>query len=145
MWRRSPRRWTVMPSAPASSQMSAAAATLGSGARRACRTVATWSMLTLSRAVITFASNPLPGEFGRDVGFDLRVAGEAAAVPDALGRLARARDRRVVEPARGVAPDHVQLGEALQPGLEADRAALDVVPADGVFEHPQVSPVRDEE
>jgi hypothetical protein len=41
-----------MPSAPACSQSAAAAATLGSGARRACLTVATWSMLMLSLAVM---------------------------------------------------------------------------------------------
>src|SRR5687768_4422968 len=45
--------WTVIPSAPACSQTIAAATTLGSIVRRACRTVATWSMLTLSLAVIS--------------------------------------------------------------------------------------------
>src|SRR5688572_16300635 len=113
MCRRSPRRWTVMPSAPASSQMSAAAATLGSGARRACRTVATWSMLTLSLAVIPHlpvrASNPLPGQLGRDVRFDVGLGRQASTVPDGLGGRAGALDGRVVEAARSVAPDQVQL------------------------------------
>src|SRR5215207_4042000 len=108
---RSPRRWTVMPSAPASSHISAAAATLGSGARRACRTVATWSMLTLSLAVIT--SNPLPGEFGRHVGLGRGDFVQTPSVPDALGGRARARDGRVVEAAGVVAANLVQLGEDL--------------------------------
>src|SRR5512145_3194323 len=49
MWRRSSRRCTVMPSAPASSAIPAAVTGSGSAPRRACRTVATWSMFTPSR------------------------------------------------------------------------------------------------
>src|SRR5436305_11917453 len=49
MWRRSSRRCTVMPSAPPSSASTAAATGSGSAARRACRTVATWSMFTPKR------------------------------------------------------------------------------------------------
>ena len=48
MWRRSSRRCSVMLSAPACSATSAACSGSGYGARRACRSVATWSMLTPS-------------------------------------------------------------------------------------------------
>src|SRR6202167_4210312 len=50
MWRRSSRRWAVMPSAPAWAAMRAART--GSGCRppRALRMVATWSMLTPRRS-----------------------------------------------------------------------------------------------
>ncbi len=46
MWRRSSRRWTVIPSAPPSSASTAARTGSGSSVRRACRTVATWSTFT---------------------------------------------------------------------------------------------------
>ena len=49
MWRRSSRRWTVIPSAPECSAIDAAAAGSGTRPRRAWRSVATWSMLTPSR------------------------------------------------------------------------------------------------
>src|SRR5262245_48130125 len=49
MCRRSSRKWTVMPSAPPSRASTAAATGSGSSARRACRTVATWSMFTPRR------------------------------------------------------------------------------------------------
>src|SRR5216683_1952868 len=51
MWRRSLRRWTVIPSAPPSSASTAACTGSGSGTRRAWRTVATWSMLTPRRGM----------------------------------------------------------------------------------------------
>src|SRR5258706_785037 len=51
-----------MPSAPACSQIMAAATTLGSGARRAWRTVATWSMLTFSRAISCSKSSRITTE-----------------------------------------------------------------------------------
>src|SRR5690349_19035128 len=51
IWRRSSRKWAVMPSAPAA--IASFAARTGSGCRppRAFRMVATWSMLTPSRSV----------------------------------------------------------------------------------------------
>src|SRR5687768_10275622 len=52
MWRRSCLRWTVIPFAPACSQMTAAVTMLGSIVFRASRIVATWSMLTFSFAVM---------------------------------------------------------------------------------------------
>src|SRR6266536_192724 len=59
MWRRSLRRWTVIPSAPPSSASTAACRGSGSGTRRACRTVATWSMLTPRRGMqIRIAGSP---------------------------------------------------------------------------------------
>src|SRR5262245_26909791 len=53
MCRRSARRWTVIPCAPPSSASTAACTGSGSCARRAWRTVATWSMLTPSRATLS--------------------------------------------------------------------------------------------
>src|SRR6185295_4895081 len=50
MWRRSSRRWTVIPAAPASSAKVAARTGSGSSPPRAWRSVATWSTLTLSSA-----------------------------------------------------------------------------------------------
>src|SRR5207302_8293607 len=50
MWRRSSRRCTVMPSAPAASATSAASTGSGYSTRRACRRVATWSTLTPRRS-----------------------------------------------------------------------------------------------
>src|SRR5829696_2038273 len=49
---RSPLRWTVIPSAPDCSQITAAVMMLGSMVLRASRIVATWSMFTLSLAGI---------------------------------------------------------------------------------------------
>src|SRR5512139_1997008 len=57
MCRRSSRRWTVIPSAPESSAIAAAAAGSGTCPRRAWRSVATWSMFTPRR--FPTASTPL--------------------------------------------------------------------------------------
>src|SRR5512139_2789245 len=57
MCRRSSRRWTVIPSAPESSAIAAAAAGSGTRPRRAWRSVATWSMFTPRR--FPTASPPL--------------------------------------------------------------------------------------
>src|SRR6476646_7512431 len=51
MWRRSSRRWTVMPSAPPRCASTAAQTGSGSYVRRAWRTVATWSTLTPSSII----------------------------------------------------------------------------------------------
>src|ERR1700749_3369702 len=125
-----------MPSAPASSHINAAATTLGSGARLACLTVATWSMFTLSLAVMALAlvrhsSNSLTGEFGGGVAFEgVAVVVYLPVVFDAGGGGACACDGFVVEAFVGVAFDLAEFGEALEAGLEADRAARNVVPAD---------------
>src|ERR1043165_986499 len=90
--------------------------------------------------------NSLSREFGRNVAVGLfAVADERAAVFDAGGGLARAGDCRVVETAGGVGANLAEFGEALQAGAEADRAAGNVVPADGVFEHSEARAVCDEE
>src|SRR2546423_1468933 len=90
--------------------------------------------------------NSLPGEFGRHVALDfVAVARECSAVFDAGGGLACACDGGVVEAAACVLSNLSKLGEALEAGLEADRAARHVDPADGVFEHPKPCAVGDEE
>src|SRR4051794_21835953 len=73
MCRRSSRRWTVMPSAPPRTASTAAATGSGSLARRARRSVATWSMLTPSRIM---RSGPVVGFLGHFFAVAGRLAGE---------------------------------------------------------------------
>src|SRR6516165_10713909 len=76
MWRRSSRRWMVIPSAPPKSARTAAATGSGSMVRRAWRTVATWSMLTPSRIMVAPSRRV---ERRRQVRADLPIAARLAA------------------------------------------------------------------
>ena len=79
MWRRSSRRWAVMPSAPAASASRAARTGSGWTPPRAFRTVATWSMLTPRRTPAHrrhFASLRLPGS---SIGMAASSGGRASA------------------------------------------------------------------
>src|SRR5438128_1324315 len=111
-----------MPSAPASSASDAAAPTLGSAARRAWRTVATWSMLTWSR---------------------MRERMRVLLFHDRRGL--RRRGRRVVGAAELVQPHAGDVEESVHAAREADLRPLDVVPHHGHFEHRVTEAPRDDE
>src|SRR3954447_20159995 len=99
MCRRSSRRWTVIPSAPPRVARTAAATGSGSFARRACRTVATWSMLTPSR-IMGGSVEAVAGEVVEHLAVTGHLAGHQLVQED------REDDAEQALRDRGDHPDH---------------------------------------